>query len=142
MEQAYQRWNDYENIIIMNLMNGSLNTGRQKGLFKKEKECLSCGWHKETQLHIFQCREDSMKNPRTNAFKIMEKYYHQKGIPGMVYAPFSKLCQTTCNDKSMQARGPVHITVEDAIHAQCDLGHDLFRQGYLAHKWLVAIQQF
>ena len=126
----------------MKLMKGWLNTGHQKGLLGEENECPSCGWHEETQLHVFQCREDSMKNTRMNAFKLMEEYYHQHGIPGMVYVPFIKLYQSTCNDKPMQAREPVHRTVEDAIHAQCNLGHDFFLRWYLAREWLVAIQHF
>ena len=74
----------------------------------------------------------------------MDKYYHQHGIPGMVlvYAPFIKLCQSTCNDKPTKARGPVHRMVENAISAQCDLGHDIFLRGYLAKEWLDAIKHF
>ena len=83
-----------------------------------------------------------MKNTRKNAFKLMEKYYHQHGVPGTVYVPFIKVCQATCNDKPMQANGPVHRTVEDAIQSQCDLGHDFFLRGYLACEWLIAIQHF
>ena len=117
-----------------------------KGFIWRKKECPSCRWHKETQLHIFQCGEDSMENIRTNSFKLMEKDYHQDGIPGMVYVPFIKLCQLTCNDKPMpmQAREPVHRTrtVEDTIHAQCNLGHIFFLRGSLGHEWLVATQHF
>ena len=91
---------------------------------------------------MFQCGEAEMKTTRTNAFKLREKYYHQHGILGMVYVPFIELCQSTCNNKPMQVKRPVHITVEDAIHAQRNLGHDFFLQGYLAREWLDAIQHF
>jgi len=74
-----------------------------------------CGWHEETQLRIFQCKDKAMVNAQKNAFKLMGKFFHQHGLPAMVYVPFIKLWQVACNDKPMHVKGLLHKTINKAI---------------------------
>jgi hypothetical protein len=140
--QARKHLNDYDNVRIMKLMNGWLNSGRQKGLFGKDTECPACGCQEETQLHIFQCKNKDMKQTRETAFKLLAKYYHEHNIPGMVYVPFIKLCRSVCEDQSFTAPGPHHRTVEAAIKSQQTLGGEFLLRGYLTKEWLQAIMHF
>jgi len=50
-----------ENARSMKLLNGWLNTDRQKGLFDQAKGYPCCGWEEETTTHMFQCREPTTK---------------------------------------------------------------------------------
>ena len=120
--QARKHLNDYDNVRIMKLMNGWLNSGRQKGLFGKDTECPACGYQEENQLHIFQCKNKEMEQTRKSAFKLLGQYYHEHNVPGMVYVPFIKLCWSVCDKQPFDVPGPHHHTIEAAIKSQQTLG--------------------
>ena len=113
-------------------MNEWLNTGRQKGHFGQVPECPGCGWHEETQLHMFQCLEPKAVAARKAAFKTMTNYYHEKSIPAWVAKPFIRMCSNICNKNSNDT---VHLDsppiVQVAIQQQLKLGPDFLLRGYL-----------
>ena len=132
-----------EDINLTKYMNGWLNTGRQKGLFGEVSECPACGWHEETQLHMFECKQSQAHEARTNAIRVMTTYYHEKQIPAMVYVPFVKMVQNICDinldDDIHQAYPPA---IQAAITKQRELGGEFMLRGYLVPEWLQAIKTY
>ena len=51
--QARKILSEKENVTLTKYLNGWLNTGHQKGHLGEASECPCCGWHEETQLHLF-----------------------------------------------------------------------------------------
>jgi hypothetical protein len=136
---ARKRLNETENITIAKYMNGWLNSGRQKGLFGKEKSCPCCGWHEETQMHMLQCTSPAMQQNRKSAFKSLEKYYHQHKIPALVYIPFIRICHAACEIWEPNL-GPLPPEIHKAVTAQQELGGEFTLRGYLTADWITALQ--
>ena len=132
-----------EDITVTKFMNGWLNTGRQKGLFGDVSECPACGWHEETQLHMYECTQSAATEARNNAIKLMTTYYHEKQVPALVYVPFIKMIRNICDvnlDEAIHQQQPP--TVQAAIQAQQKLGGEFMLRGYLVPEWLEAIKQY
>jgi len=123
----------------MKLLNGWLNTGRQKGLFDQTKECLYYGVEEETTTHMFQCRKPTMKEVRATAFKTLEKYYYQHNIPAIEYVPLIKLLWLSSNKNKIQMSESVSLTVQTAVESQTSLGTDFTLRGYLSEEWYNAL---
>jgi ribonuclease HI len=128
-----------DNIRLAKYINGWLNTGRQKGLFGQRSECPCCGKQEETQLHMFQCTHPKAEQARVEAFRLMERYYHQHGIPATVYMPFLKLCWAECERTELDVYGRQPPIVRQAIDSQIMLGGEFLLRGYISKKWLEAI---
>ncbi len=128
-----------KNIRIAKFMNGWLNSGRQKGLFGKCPQCPACGWHEETQLHMYQCSHPEVKSSQRATFKLLERYYHQHHVPPAVYIPFTKLCWKICNKEPHVIHDPLTQTVNTAINKQLQLGTEFMLRGYLVPEWSQAI---
>ena len=124
-----------EHLRIMKLLNGWLNTGKQKGLFGQIKECPCCGAEEETTTHMFQCRETTMKEVQATAFKTLKKYYHQHNIPTIAYVPLIKLLWLSSNKKTVDMKESVLPTVWTAVKSQTSLGIDFTLWGYLSEQW-------
>ena len=138
---ARKRLSDTENITIAKYMNGWLNSGRQKGLFGEQPECPCCGWHKETQLHMFQCMNPDMRRTQTSSFKLLKTYYHEHKIPAMVYIPFLRMCKAACNFENFIWHDKSAPEIKQATDSQQVLGGEFLLQGYLTPDWLEAIRR-
>ena len=105
--------------------------------------CPGCGWHEETQIHMFQCRQPLAVEARATAYNTMMHYYHEKQIPALIYKPFIRMCKAVCNitlDDPVQLDSPPII--QEAIKQQQQLGPDFLLRGYLTPKWLRALQKY
>ena len=137
---ARSKLNPTENVRIMKLMNGWLNTGRQKKHFHGHSaECPSCGIAEETQIHMYQCSNVPRRETRDEAFKLLEKYYHHHDIPALVYVPFVRLCWLACEDAELKLTGTVLPEITKAVENQSRLGGEFLLRGYLTRDWLDAL---
>ena len=135
---ARKSMTDNENINLTKFMNGWLNSGRQKGLFGQLSECPCCGWHEETQLHMFQCNNPEVKRNRKRAITLLEKYYHQHRIPATVYVPFIRV-KAACEGVEVVWVNQTTPSTMAAIQTQQRLGPDFLLRGLLTKEWLAAI---
>ena len=125
---------------VMKMMNGWLNTGRQKGHFGERTECPGCGFHSEDQLHLYQCTHPSARETRKRAFELLEQYYHEHKIPKAVYMPIVQECWATCTGlANTQNNAPRDTPVQRAIDTQSELGGEFLLRGYLTVEWRNAI---
>ena len=130
---------NHQNINIFKLMNRWLNSGRQKGLFDEPSECVSCGWHEETILHMYQCNHKEARNTRKQAFQQLERYYHQHKIPPLIYVPIVKLLRSACRPGGLIFDMPTVPELATAIKSQRVLGDDFILRGYLVKDWIPAL---
>ena len=128
-----------KNVRIMKLLNGWLNTGIQKGLFRQTREYPCCGAAEETTAHMFQCREPTMKETRDTSFKTLKKYYHQHDIPAIAYVPLAKLLWLSSKKNTMAIKESVSPIVRTAVESQTSLGIDFTLLGYLSEEWYSAL---
>ena len=98
---------------------------------------------RETQIHMFQCREPKSIEEWATAFTTMTNYYHEKSIPAWVSKPFILMCKNIWN---INLDDPVHrdipTVVQEATKKQQQLGPEFLLRGYLIQEWLTAIQHF
>ena len=128
------------NTRLTKFLHGWLNTGRQKGLFGELSECPCCGWHEETQLHMFQCTSPDARRTRKATFKLLEGYYHEHKVPPLVYIPFLRMIKGTCDDEEITWRGRMPPQVRAAITKQSAMHSEFMLRGYLVTEWLSAIK--
>ena len=130
-----------ENIDLTKYMNGWLNSGRQKGHFGELPECPCCGWHEETQLHIFCCTHPQMIATRKKSFQQLRTYYELHKIPSTIYYPFIMICESTTNMDNVwwNSHQPDHL--RQAIVSQEELGGEMMLRGYLVSEWLAALRE-
>ena len=93
-------------------------TDWQKGHFGAVSECPCCGWHKETQLHMFHCMSPEMKWRRKSTFQLLKRYYRQHKIPTVVYIPFLEICKATCELEELKWHNSLSPSVRNAVKGQ------------------------
>ena len=101
--------------------------------------CPVCGWHDETQLHMYQCTHSEAKRMRTRAYHQMKEYLKHHGLPSKIYVPFVNLCESVCNNVSPKRRYPDSVAIRRAVQSQWRLPHEFLLRGYLTNQWLQAL---
>ena len=133
-----------ENMTLTKFMNGWLHIGYQKGLFGHEfPECPACGWHTETQTHMFSCPSKQATKTRARALKMLREHLREQGLPKSVYVPFTRLCYLACDEETPPALDDENQPAHDALLQQMTLGFEFLLRGYLVKKWydlLVALE--
>ena len=137
--RARNRLTIRQNSTITKLINKWLNVGHQKEHMGKEGACPTCGWHDETQLHMYQCTHNEAKKTRKQAFLQMREYLKQHGVPTHIGNTFVNMCESTCNETQMKRRYPTNLTIEQAVNKQRLLPKEFILRGLLTNHWLQAL---
>ena len=138
--RARKRLNQKENIQIMQLMNGWLNVGRQKGHYGQDSNCPCCDNAEESHLHLYQCTNPTAATLQADAYKSLEKYYHVHKVPPGISMPLISLLKSTSNSTTTIHQTTPSTETQTAVRQQQALGPDLLMKGYLVTDWIKAIQ--
>ena len=148
--KVFNAYSKFRQISIAKYVHGLWNTGKQKLLFKQDKQglCPCCQQTLETNSHIFRCMSTVASGHRDQELGKFQEYLSKQELPlpikNCIVAGMLGWLQSDEENPKLHAptRGNLMPTEQMATQAfsdQNDIGWEGFFRGFLSKSWRKAI---
>eukprot|EP00956_Cyclotella_meneghiniana_P036287 scaffold123739_cov39-Cyclotella_meneghiniana.AAC.1 len=126
----------HQSIRTSKMIYGWLNIGVQKRYMGQDSTCPCCGNATETQIHLYRCTNQKMRDTLKNSITTVKSKLVQDGIPSTVYNPFiGEICHMVGEnhpDNQYDIKCESH---KDAVQSQRQIMKEAILRGILHSDW-------
>ena len=134
--RAKKRLKLHQSIRTSKMIYGWLNIGVQKRYMGQDSTCPCCGNATETQIHLYRCTNQKMRETLKTSIATVKSKLVQDGIPSTVYNPFiGEICHmagVNHPDSQYDTKSERH---KNEVQSQRQIMKEAILRGILHSDW-------
>ena len=124
----------------LKIMHEWLPLGTMRHHITGVNQCPGCPCTDETLFHLLTCSNGRMKGVRQLAIKAMKQKAIGVRVPRHIRDAFFSIIEATLAGTTPTPKPTQTQQVQDAIMQQTSIGFDMMLRGFLASKWMTALE--
>ena len=126
----------HQSIRTSKMMYGWLNIGVQKKYMGQDDTCPCCGNAKETQIHLYRCKNKKMRETLRASIASAKSKMVTDRIPSNIYNVFvGEICKMAQIEHPDAKYVPDDIDMEETLLLQRKISKEAILRGFLHNDW-------